>query len=507
MLVQDLMTNESLQDRLKKLKETSFFDNLIIKRGIEKEFFRVDSDGFISKRPHPISLGSALKNKYITTDFAEAQVELVTPTFEDIDELYDFLFSLHVYVAKNIDDDEMLWPFSMPPKIEDESEINLGYYHQSGIGLLKHVYRRGLKARYGSTMQCVSGMHYNFSLKQSSFAGLVESPNQKKISEAYLGLIRNFKRIYWFVLCEFGQTNVVDKSFVKNRRHNLKELNESDMFLEHATSLRMSEIGYQSKAQKSLDIKYNSLEGFLRKIKKAIEVPYKEFSDKGLKDSDEEYQQISDGIIQIENEYYDSIRPKRSSSENMRPYDLLKNFGIEYLEIRGVDIAPSDITGMSKHHIRFLDLILIYCLILPSPKITSNEKKEIDSNEYIAIYSGRDKEAKILVNGDQIKINEARDEMLGNLRSIAKCMNDSQLFDDSIDHMLSLKKGELSQSSFHAYGVEKAKTNLELLKSAGEKNIDSIKKEAELSLEELDKMPTNSKQEMDEFVKNYNLGL
>ena len=88
-----------------------------------------------------------------------------------------------------------------------------------------------------------------------------------------------------------------------------------------------------------------------------------------------------------------------------------------------------------------MDLILIYCLILPSPKITSNEKKEIDSNEYVAIYSGRDKEAKILVNGDQIKINEAKDEMLVNLRSIAKCMNDSQLFDDSIDHMLSLKKG------------------------------------------------------------------
>ena len=452
-------------------------------------------------------MGSALKNKYITTDFAEAQVELVTPTFENIDELYDFLFSLHVYVAKNIDSDEMLWPLSMPPKIENESEINLGYYHQSGIGLLKHVYRRGLKARYGSTMQCVSGMHYNFSLKKASFTDLIESPNQKKISEAYLGLIRNFKRVYWFVLCEFGQTNVVDKSFVKNREHNLKELNKSDMFLKHATSLRMSEIGYQSEAQKSLDIKYNSLEGFLRKIKKAIEVPYKEFADKGLKDSDEEYQQISDGIIQIENEYYDSIRPKRSSSEDMRPYDLLKNFGIEYLEIRGVDIAPSDITGMSKHHIRFLDLILIYCLILQSPKITPEEKKAIDSNEYIAIYSGRDKEAKILIDGNQIKISEARDEMVRNLRSIAKCMNDSQSFNDSIDHMLSLKKGELSQTSFHNYGLEKAKTNLELLKSADVKNIDSIKKEAQLSLEELGKMPTSSKQEMDEFVKNYNLDL
>ena len=261
------MTNESLKNRLNELKDKGFFDELIIKRGIEKEFFRVDSNGFISKNSHPKSLGSALKNKYITTDFAEAQVELVTPTFEDIDELYDFLHSLHVFVAKNIDKDEMLWPLSMPPRIEDESQINLGYYHQSGIGLLKHVYRRGLKVRYGATMQCVSGMHYNFSIKRNSFPALINSSDQKDINDAYLGLIRNFKRVYWYVLAEFGQTNVVDKSFVNNRSHNLEKLNEDDMYLKEATSLRMSEIGYQSKAQKGLDIKYNSLSSFLEKIK------------------------------------------------------------------------------------------------------------------------------------------------------------------------------------------------------------------------------------------------
>ena len=148
------MTNESLVNRLKELEGDGFFDELVIKRGIEKEFFRIDSDGFMSKRPHPKSLGSALKNKYITTDFAEAQLELVTPVFEDIDTLYDFLYSLHVYVAKNIDEDEMLWPFSMPPKIKNESDINLGYYHQSDIGLLKHVYRRGLKVRLGMVLRC-----------------------------------------------------------------------------------------------------------------------------------------------------------------------------------------------------------------------------------------------------------------------------------------------------------------------------------------------------------------
>ena len=162
------MTNESLTNKLTKLKNDGFFNTLVIRRGIEKEFFRVNSDGYISKGPHPKSLGSALTNKFITTDFAEAQLELVTPVFEDIDNLYDFLYSLHVFVAQSIEDDEMLWPFSMPPKIKNESDINLGYYHQSNVGLLKHVYRRGLKVRYGPTMQCVSGMHYNFSIKPES---------------------------------------------------------------------------------------------------------------------------------------------------------------------------------------------------------------------------------------------------------------------------------------------------------------------------------------------------
>ena len=143
--------DNDLKNRLKDLQDKKFFDELVISRGIEKEFFRVNQDAQISQKPHPKSLGSALTNRFITTDFAEAQLELVTPVYNKIDDLFDFLSGLHEFVASNIDEDEMLWPFSMPPYIENESDINLGYYHQSNIGLLKHVYRRGLKVRYGST--------------------------------------------------------------------------------------------------------------------------------------------------------------------------------------------------------------------------------------------------------------------------------------------------------------------------------------------------------------------
>ena len=128
------------------------------------------------------------------------------------------------------------------------------------MGQLKHIYRKGLAVRYGKTMQCVSGIHYNFSLSDNSIKQLISSSEQKDIDSAYLGLIRNFKRIFWFVLTEFGESAVVDKSFVNGRDNDLDELNSTDVFKKGATSLRMSEVGYQSKAQKSLNIKYNDLD-------------------------------------------------------------------------------------------------------------------------------------------------------------------------------------------------------------------------------------------------------
>ena len=496
--------NNDLERRLQDLKDKKFFDELIISRGIEKEFFRVNKTAQISKKPHPPSLGSALTNRYITTDFAEAQLELVTPVFNEIDDLFNFLTKLHGFVAQNIDEDEMLWPFSMPPHIENESDINLGYYHQSNVGLLKHVYRRGLKVRYGSTMQCVSGMHYNFSVDSSSLSKITQQTSQESFNEAYLGLVRNFKRLFWFVLSEFGQTNVVDKSFVTNREHQLDELNKNDMYLEHATSLRMSDIGYVSDAQKSLNVKYNSLEEFLEKINKAIKVPFKDFQEKGLLDASGNYQQISDGIIQIENEYYDSIRPKRASKENLRPYDQLKEYGIEYLEVRGVDIDPNELVGISKHHVQFLDLILLYCLISPSPKISDEEKLKIDKNDNESVYRGRSKDAMLHLNESKILLRDQREKIFNDLKMLAKSMKNSEEMINSINYVDNYEKGSVPSISYQEYGIIKAREMTAQLKNIENNNFDSIKKEAELSLQKLKNIPKNSDDEMNNYVKNYN---
>ena len=501
------MNNDFLEKRLKELSKLNFFNDLVINRGIEKEFFRVNRKGDISEREHPQSLGSALTNKFITTDFAEAQLELVTPTFDDIDDLHAFLTSLHIFVIDNINEDETVWPLSMPPHIKDESKINLGYYHQSNIGLLKHVYRKGLKVRYGSTMQCVSGMHYNFSINNESLSKLSLNNSQEDYDEIYLGLIRNFKRIFWFVLSEFGQTNVVDKSFVNGRFNNLSKLSNNDMYQKNATSLRMSDIGYVSDAQKNLNIKYNSLEEFLRKIRSAITDPYPDFQNKGLIDNDGEFHQISDGIIQIENEYYDSIRPKRASEENLRPYNQLKKFGIEYLEIRGIDIDPNEPTGISKNHIKFLDMILIYCLICPSKDITNEEKLRIDENDKKTVYDGRDYGIKLSINSVEETLGDAREKIYSDLIKLACCFGNSESLIDAINYVKTYSRGMLPKTSYHEYGLNKAKEVVEFFKKANDKYAESIKMEAELSIDKLNSLQKNSSEEMNEYVKNYNINL
>ena len=259
--------------KINELKDIGFFENLEIERGIEKESLRINQDGDISEKKHPRLLGSSFTNPSITTDFAEALVEIVTPVFTNVDDLYNHLLGLHVFINKSLDN-ELLWPFSIPPRIKSESKINIATYANNKAGNLKYVYRKGLAARYGKTMQCVSGIHFNFSLSEDSISLLLQSKSQQDKNSAYLGLIRNFKRLFWFVLTEFGESSIVDKSFVNNRKNDLDKLNETDLYIKNATSLRMSEIGYKSSAQENLNIHYNDLESFLEQIQdKVLRLP------------------------------------------------------------------------------------------------------------------------------------------------------------------------------------------------------------------------------------------
>ena len=488
---------------LENLKKQSFFSDLTIERGIEKESLRVTRSGFISNEEHPKALGSSYTNPSITTDFAESLIEIVTPTYKSIDELYEKLKIIHIFINQNLTNEEMLWPFSMPPKIEDESKIVIATYGKSNMGKLKHVYRKGLAIRYGKTMQCVSGIHYNFSISKASFKRLGYA-SQDKRNEAYLNLIRNFKRLFWFVLIEFGNSPVVDKSFVKGRANDLDVLNESDLFKPYATSLRMSDIGYQSKAQKNLNFKYNDLNTFLSELKSAIINPYPEFEDLGLKDDENNFQQISNGILQIENELYDCIRPKRAGKSGQRPYQLLRDRGIEYVEVRGIDLNPNEAIGISKEQIRILDLLLIYCLITPSPEMTDEEKNKIEQQNISVIKSGRNPNLTVLYKNTEMSIDSARRELIEDLKILASEFKDPA-FISAIKNIGDFKKNKFNQmASFHDYGLKKAIENYETIKSFSNIDVGLCEKEASDSLKEFDKMNQKKEITFDDFINSYN---
>ena len=503
----------TFSSRVAELKDKGFFENIEISRGIEKESLRVKNNAQLSQSNHPKELGSPLTNKFITTDFSEALIELVTPTFNSVDEVYEFLLDLHIFTANAMESDEVLWSNSMPCFIGDESEIRVAEYGSSNIGKLKNIYRKGLRVRYGSIMQCVAGIHYNFSIDDDSLRLFNKDLNKETKSDIYLGLIRNFKRNFWFLLYFFGASPIFDKSFVSGRNHSIKNTNKSDLYDEYATSLRMSEVGYQSYHQKALDIKYNSLDSFIESLKKGIFEEYEVFKSLGLYDENNERQQISSGILQIENELYDSIRPKRKGASETRPIELLSTQGIEYVEVRGIDLSPNTLTGISKSEMRLLDVFLIHCLITESESVSQSEYDEMNKNYVTAIHSGSDLDQKLSFNGSELSIRNKISNISDELLMIAKELNSiDPEFEKSVSDCLNMenKSRQLlnnilgSDNGFAENILQESINKMNSLRGTELKNGTILENERFNSVELHKEMEEKKGVELNKYVEQYN---
>ncbi len=286
-------------------------------RGIEREALRIKSDGKLSSDKHPDAFGSALCHESITTDFAESLMEFITPVAKDVPQLFNYLNDIHHYSAKNLAADEMLWPISMPCYVEKEDNIELAQYGSSNVGLMKTAYRQGLKNRYGCMMQVIAGVHYNFSLPSafwpvwSQMHGADLTPQEAQ-SAGYFALIRNYMRFGWIIPYLFGASPAICSSFIQGKETPLqfKKLAKGTIYLPYATSLRLSDLGYTNSSQSSLNICYNSLENYLASVSEALHKKSPEFKALGIKKNGK-YIQLNDNVLQIENELYASIRPKR----------------------------------------------------------------------------------------------------------------------------------------------------------------------------------------------------
>jgi len=192
-----------------------------LRRGIEKESLRVRPDGTLADTPHPAGLGAALTHPHITTDFSEAQLELITGVHASVDACLDELVQIHQVVYRQLGED-LLWCTSMPCKLPDEDQIPLGRYGNANIGRLKTVYRQGLSYRYGRRMQTISGIHYNFSLPVAAWAILKETDKDRSAAEAYqdsgyFSLIRNFRRHSWLLLFLLASSPAAFSPFLAGR--------------------------------------------------------------------------------------------------------------------------------------------------------------------------------------------------------------------------------------------------------------------------------------------------
>ncbi|HBN7334450.1 TPA: glutamate--cysteine ligase [Escherichia coli] len=348
-----------------------------IQRGLERETLRVNADGTLATTGHPEALGSALTHKWITTDFAEALLEFITPVDGDIEHMLTFMRDLHRYTARNMGDERM-WPLSMPCYIAEGQDIELAQYGTSNTGRFKTLYREGLKNRYGALMQTISGVHYNFSLPmafwQAKCGDISGADAKEKISAGYFRVIRNYYRFGWVIPYLFGASPAICSSFLQGKPTSLPfEKTECGMYyLPYATSLRLSDLGYTNKSQSNLGITFNDLYEYVAGLKQAIKTPSEEYAKIGI-EKDGKRLQINSNVLQIENELYAPIRPKRVTRSGESPSDALLRGGIEYIEVRSLDINPFSPIGVDEQQVRFLDLFMVWCALADAPEMSSSE--------------------------------------------------------------------------------------------------------------------------------------
>ena len=380
-----------------------------MRRGIEKESLRTDAAGALALTPHPPALGSALTHPHITTDYSESQLELITGVHASAESCLAELRELHQFVYRQIGD-ELMWVASMPCKLPADENIPIGSYGSSNVGRAKSVYRMGLGHRYGRRMQTISGIHYNWSMPGLSGAD-------------YFALIRNFRRQSFVLLYLFGASPAVCGTFVDGRPHELQPLANGTKYMPFGTSLRMGRLGYQSEAQASIHASYNDLEHYAASLHEAMTRPYAPYEKIGIRNLGGEYNQLATTLLQIENEFYGTIRPKRTIRAGERPLHALRERGVEYVEVRCMDLDPFEPLGIAEPTMRFLDIFLLHCLVSPSAPDTPAEIAALGRNQHKTAAQGREPGLTLERGDTAVPLVDWAREIVGECRPIAELLD------------------------------------------------------------------------------------
>lgn len=398
--------------------------------GIERETLRVDARGHLAQTPHPHALGAALTHPQITTDYSESLLEFITPAEPDIEVALTKLDAIHRFAYSRLGA-ELLWSQSMPCVLPAEDQIPLAWYGDSHIGMLKHVYRRGLALRYGRSMQCIAGIHYNFSLSEEVWRVLQDAEQAAANrhmtvlefqSESYIALIRNFLRYSWLLMYLFGASPALAAGFLRGGSHELETLSDDTLYLPHATSLRMSDLGYKNNAQDGLMPPYNTLHEYMAGLARAVRQPYPPYQEIGMR-RDGEWIQLNTNVLQIENEYYATMRPKRVIKSGERPLEALCSRGVQYVEARCMDINPFEPLGISLQTSRFLDAFLLFCALDESAPTTEAANQENVRNFASTVKRGRQPGLLLQRQGEAVGLREWGLQLLERIGDVATVLD------------------------------------------------------------------------------------
>jgi glutamate--cysteine ligase len=441
-------TEGDLQHLMHQLGERLGPDRLRGRIGLEKETLRVQAAGSIAQTRHPTPLGAALTHPYITTDYSEALLELVTPPFDDVRETLGFLQDLQGFAAARIGD-ELLWATSMPCVVSGEESIPVAQYGHSNAGRMKTIYRIGLGHRYGRLMQVIAGVHFNYSPQPALWPVLAdlhgEADGRDFRDRCMMGMIRNLLRFGWMVPYLFGASPAVCNSFVDGRGAKLEDFDDDSSYLPMATSLRMGDIGYTNRKEADTGIKanYNSLAEYVESLRCAISTESAEWARLGVK-VDGEYRQLNANILQIENEYYSSVRPKQPLERFEKPTDALESRGIAYVELRSVDVNAQHPLGVDESQLRFLEALCLTAMLIPSAPLSEAAMADIDANLLAVAHRGREPGLVLRCERGPMPLQDLARELLTLMRPVAATL-DQGLPGDPYRRSLSEQWGKVEQ--------------------------------------------------------------
>lgn len=367
--------------------------------GIEWESLRAHSDGKLSLTPHPEVFGDKLKNPLITTDFSESQIEIITPTFDSIDEAFDVFSILADLVNASLPDDEYLWFQSIPCILPYYDKIPIARYGEEGEE--SERYRIELAKKYGVKKQMISGVHFNFSFAEDTVKKLYEiTKSELSYKEfkngVYLKIARNYLRYCWLIIYLTGCSIGSHGTFAKDCIY-LMDARDAygSYYSTQGPSFRNASCGYKN--LKSLYPSYCSVDEFTSDVQSFID----------------------DGDLSEAKELYTQIRLKPKHPLEM--LDSLREDGIEYIEIRTLDINPFYKCGLIRHDMKFLHIFLIY-MAIKSESDYSDWQKEAKINEERAAERAYDESMRLLKDGEEITLKDWASEIINEMYGMCEVL-------------------------------------------------------------------------------------